>query len=83
MNPTKAKTKHAKDKKKTKPKTQLPKIKPPLRPAICKLCKGAGCCVLCDESDEWEDMLYCSNGASFVIPNFLPFSTFHPNLPSL
>ena len=28
-------------------------------------------------------ILYCWNDASFVIPNFLPFSTFHPNLPSL
>ena len=28
---------------------------------ICSLCKGAGCCVLCDRPDDWENMMYCSN----------------------
>ena len=28
---------------------------------ICSLCKGAGCCVLCDRPDSWENMMYCSN----------------------
>ena len=27
----------------------------------CNLCRGAGCCVLCDREDEWEDMVYCTN----------------------
>ena len=27
----------------------------------CKLCKGAGCCTLCDRGDDWENMVYCSN----------------------
>ena len=27
----------------------------------CKLCKGAGCCILCDREDAWENMVYCTN----------------------
>ena len=28
---------------------------------ICGLCKGAGCCLLCEREDEWNNMVYCSN----------------------
>ena len=28
---------------------------------ICSLCKGAGCCYLCENDDGWGNMVYCSN----------------------
>ena len=37
------------------------KTSPIKRKKSCKLCKGAGCCLLCDRPDDWENMVYCSN----------------------
>ena len=35
---------------------------PPERPKpVCKLCKGAGCCISCDRKDDWENMIWCAN----------------------
>ena len=28
---------------------------------ICSVCKGQGCCTLCDRGDYWDDLVYCSN----------------------
>ena len=28
---------------------------------ICSLCKGEGCCFLCERDDGWNNMVYCSN----------------------
>merc|ERR1711972_408514 len=25
------------------------------------VCKGRGCCTLCDRGDYWDDLVYCSN----------------------
>ena len=38
-----------------KPENKMPTKRP------CKLCKGAGCCGLCDRDDAWDTMAYCSN----------------------
>ena len=35
--------------------------KKPKKP--CNLCKGAGCCTLCDKDDDWCDLIYCANKA--------------------
>ena len=35
---------------------------PPEKPKpVCKLCKGAGCCIRCNRKDDWEDMIWCAN----------------------
>ena len=45
---------------KTPPKQNMLPEKPN---PVCKACKGAGCCILCDKPDDWEDMLWCTNKA--------------------
>ena len=50
---------------KLSPNNQSPNPEKPqgkqLPPKTCKLCKGAGCCNLCDKDDDWEGMIGCSN----------------------
>ena len=46
---------------KSKPSTLEKPQGKQLPPKTCKLCKGAGCCNLCD--NDWEGMIHCSNKA--------------------
>ena len=43
----------------TGPKSNSPNNSPPREP--CSICKGLGCCNVCDRDDYWDDLIYCSN----------------------
>ena len=45
----------------TSPNSDVTEQSPIKSKKPCKLCKGAGCCILCDRPDGWENMVYCSN----------------------
>ena len=40
--------------------------KPQKKKKICHLCKGVGCCTLCDKDDDWCNLIYCANKADRI-----------------